>query len=107
MGSYYYRVVKYTPSNGLNGVIAFGTVTCGSSLNDVCTCGGIFVDQAGFIYYSDSTNHRVVKFQQFSTSLTLVAGISGSSGSTLNQLNNPAGIFVDSAGALYVSDLNN
>ena len=91
----------------MNGITVYGPTTCSTGLNAMCNCNGLFVDQAGTIYYSDSMNHRVIKFQQFSSSATLAAGTSGASGLALNQLNNPAGIFVDSSNALYVADQSN
>lgn len=103
--STYYRVVKYTQNGG--SMIVFGPTTCGSSLNELCGTNSISVDQNGNIYYSDSSQNRVVRFSQYASSATLIAGISGSSGSQLNQLNNPSGIFLDSTNTLYVADQNN
>ena len=88
-------------------MIVFGPTTCGSSLNELCGTNSISVDQNGNIYYSDSSQNRVVRFSQYASSATLIAGISGSSGSQLNQLNNPSGIFLDSTNTLYVADQNN
>jgi DNA-binding beta-propeller fold protein YncE len=73
----------------------------------MCGCGGLFVDGTGSIYYSDSSNERVLKITPFASAATVVAGTSGVSGSLSNQLNNPAGIYVDGNGALYVADQNN
>ncbi|CAF1341123.1 unnamed protein product [Adineta steineri] len=76
-------------------------------MNQVCQCGGLFVDRQGFIYYSDPSNYRVVKITPFTMMLTVVAGANGTAGSNANQLNNPAGIYVDSNNTLYVADTNN
>ena len=107
-GTYYYRIVRYTQQNGVgSGVIVYGPTTCGTTLGELCGCAGLFVDNSGSIYYSDSSNHRVLKITPFSSSATLIAGTSGMSGSLSNQLSNPSGIAVDSNGALYVADTNN
>jgi hypothetical protein len=105
--TYYYRVVKYSQSGVTSGTTVFGPTTCGTSVAEICACGGLFVDGTGSIYYSDSSNQRILQITQFSSTATVIAGTSGISGSQLNQLNNPAGIYVDGTGALYVADQSN
>jgi len=103
----YYQVVKYNQSSVTSGTIIFGPTTCGTNVSQICYCGGLFVDSTGSIYYSDSSNQRILKITPFSPTATVIAGTSGISGSQLNQLNNPAGIYVDGNGALYVADQSN
>lgn len=42
-----------------------------------------------------------------SPQVTVIAGIKGSPGSQMNQLNSPQGIYVDSNGTLFVADSGN
>lgn len=70
---------------------------------------GIYVDQNETLYISDVGNHRVVKYYSNSTSGIIVAGGHGQ-GSNLNQLNAPAGIYLDEIheiGAIYICDEQN
>lgn len=69
----------------------------------------VFVDESGYIYVSDSYNHRIQKFSPNSiagTAGTTVAG-TGSSGSATNQLSTPGYIAVDESGNLFVADFSN
>jgi sugar lactone lactonase YvrE len=102
-----YQVVKYNQSSLVNGTVVYGPTTCGTALSQICGSNGLFVDLTGSIYYSDSSNYRVLKITPFSSSASVVAGTSGMAGSALNQLNSPAGIYVDGNGALYVADQYN
>ena len=71
-------------------------------------CEGLFLDTDSTLYCSLPLKHQVVKKWIYSntTATTVVAGI-GSSGSALNRLHNPRGIFVDSNFDLYVADSSN
>ena len=91
----------------MTGTNLYGPTTCGSSVGEMCASSNLFVDRTGAIYYSDSTNHRILKITPFASSATVVAGTSGTAGSSLNQLSNPNGIYVDTTGALYVADQGN
>ncbi|CAF1619120.1 unnamed protein product, partial [Rotaria magnacalcarata] len=55
------------------------------------------------MYVSDSSNHRVMKWNKDAKEGIVVAGEQGS-GSALTQLQYPEGIFVDTLGTLYVAD---
>ncbi|CAF3429289.1 unnamed protein product [Rotaria sp. Silwood2] len=82
------------------GTIVFGETTCGQAADQICGAGGLFIDRQGAIYYSDSSNHRILKITPFVSTAVIVAGTNGSSGSMTNQLNNPGGIYVDTNGTL-------
>ncbi len=64
------------------------------------------------LYVVDSNNHRIQKFmydptaQTYATQGITIAG-SNSPGSASNQLNHPFGVFVNAAGAVYVTDSDN
>lgn len=103
----YHRVLKFTEGNGIDGTVVFGEVLCGNQTNEICYCGGLFVNNQGFIYYSDISKHNVVKITPFSQTVVQVAGTSGVAGSSNNQLNFPGGIYVDSNNTLYVVDRAN
>ena len=72
---------------------------------------GIAVDSAGILYMADTYNNRIRKVSN--GAITTVAGsgtqgFSGDNGPATNaQLNLPFGVVVDSAGDLYIADLNN
>ncbi|CAM4965392.1 unnamed protein product [Rotaria socialis] len=67
----------------------------------------LIIDSGGNLYVSDSQNHRVQYFMNGTMTGVTIAG-TGSSGASLNQLNNPYGIALDSStGKLYISDTNN
>lgn len=103
----YYRIVQYNQNSLTNGTVLFGPTTCGTGLNQLCWCAGLFVDRTGSIYYSEPYNQRVLKITPFASSVTVVAGITGTFGSSLNELNNPNGVYVDGNGTLFVADQSN
>ncbi len=72
----------------------------------------VAVDSQGRVYVADPDNHMVMRFTPNGT-LNVIAGngISGSSGdggpATSAALSSPAGLALDSAGNIFISDLNN
>ncbi len=99
-------------SNGIITTIAGGfgpgTPVAGIQLNSP---RGLAVDSAGNVYISDSGNNRVLKLSN--GTVTTVAGngnngFSGDNGPAVSAaLSEPYGLAVDSAGKVYISDLNN
>jgi trimeric autotransporter adhesin len=72
----------------------------------------VAVDAAGNIYISEFQGHRVRKVAPNGTITTIagigIAGYGGDNGpATAAQLNYPAGLALDSAGALYIADSTN
>jgi uncharacterized protein (TIGR03437 family) len=70
---------------------------------------GVAVDRAGNLYIADTDNQRIRRVTPGGTISTVAGnGISGYSGdggpAGSAQLNNPAGVAVDSAGKLYIAD---
>ena len=103
-----------------NGVIttAAGNGTAGfSGDNGVATRAafvdirGIAVDPAGNLYIADSAYNSIRKVSNGMITMLAgngTAGFSGDNGPAISaQLNAPRGIAVDSAGNLYIADLNN
>jgi len=76
---------------------------------------GVFVDGSGNIFIADTQNsviREVVastgKIQTVAGSATLGAGYSGDGGPAIGaQLNDPFGVFVDSAGDIFIADADN
>ena len=99
-------------SNGIITTIAGGfgpgTPVAGIQLNSP---RGLAVDSAGNVYISDSGNNRVLKLSN-GTATTVAGngnnGFAGDNGPAVSAaLSEPYGIAVDSAGNVYISDLNN
>ncbi|CAF4097439.1 unnamed protein product [Rotaria sp. Silwood2] len=65
----------------------------------------LFVDRNRSVYVGDTGNNRVIKVDDKTAEVTIVAG--GSFGDGAHQLNEPEGIFVDELGTIYVADTRN
>ncbi len=75
------------------------------------TPAGIAIDSVGNLYVADTNNHTLRKITALGV-VTTVAGSAGSSGTTngtgsLARFNHPAGLVIDSVGALYLADSDN
>jgi uncharacterized protein (TIGR03437 family) len=73
---------------------------------------GIAVDSSGFVYYSDTVNHRIRRIAPSGIVLTIAgtgqSGFAGDGGPAAEALlNAPYGIAIDKTGALYIADLGN
>jgi trimeric autotransporter adhesin len=85
-----------------------GTADNGPATNASIRPAGIAVDAAGAVYISDTLSNSIRKI--FGGVITTFAGtgIAGSVGdngsATLAQLNQPRGLAIDAAGALYIAD---
>ena len=64
---------------------------------------GLTMDEQGFLYVSDYLRNEVRRWRVGDSHGTLVAGGNGQ-GNRLNQLNNPAQVFVDQNHSVYVAD---
>ena len=103
-----YRVQRWSRNGsdiitvaGINGVAGDS-----SSMSTFGVSFGIFVDKDGYLYVSDQSNHRVLRYPPGSTSGTngtVVAG-TGAAGSTPSELNQPWTLFVDNDRAMYIAD---
>jgi streptogramin lyase len=117
MKSNYIYTIAGTGSaaEGIDGVIA--------SISELNNPRGIFVNSAGNVYISDSDNKKIKFIPNLSGTYfgkSMIAkyiytiagtGIDGASGdngeATSSTLSIPHGIFVDSAGNIYIADTNN
>ena len=106
-----YRIQMW-PKNGSSGITVAGTTGVSGSSTSLIgppASGGVFVDSNGYLYVSDTANHRVLRFSPDSVSGTsgvIVAG-TGILGATPSQLNNPVKIFVDDDLSIYIADRYN
>jgi len=116
---YNHRIRKVTAATGLITTVA-GTGTAGfqGEAGPATTARlyypiGMSVDNAGNVYFGDSSNHRIRKLTIATGVLTTVAGsgnatYGGDGGQApAAQLYAPTGIAVDAAGNLYIADQNN
>jgi len=74
--------------------------------------GGLVVDSAGNLFIADRFNHRIRRVDPSGTITTIAGtgegGFGGDGGpAAAAQLNSPNGVAVDSAGNLYIADINN
>ncbi|CAF0777810.1 unnamed protein product [Adineta steineri] len=76
--------------------------------SQVTKVANIYIDSNNTLYITDETPSAVVwRLLQSTTSATVIAGIKSSSGSSSTQLDLPQGVYVDTNGAMYVSDFYN
>ena len=80
-----------------NAATVFGSA---SGAYSVCS------DDEDNIYVADFNNNQILKWTPGSNGPTVVAGGNGP-GNAPNQLNHPAGVFVDHSGNIYITDQNN
>ena len=73
---------------------------------DDIDCNRVAMHEDGTLYVSDWKKHEVRRWKKGERHGTIVAG-GNRRGNQLNQLNNPAFLFIDDDHTLYISDLNN
>ena len=103
-----------------------GTITTIAGTGECCFSGdggpaveaelrnpyGVAVDSAGNVYIADVSNHRIRKVDSTGTITTIAGtgefGFSGDGGPAVEaELYDPAGVAVDSAGNVYITDVSN
>ncbi|MDI9358172.1 MAG: NHL repeat-containing protein [Phycisphaerales bacterium] len=92
-----------------HGITVAGGNGSGSGLNQFYKPWKIAFDKDQNIYVTDWGNDRVMKFPPNSTKSTIGVVVAGGlgEGPELYQLHDPRGIFIDSAGNIFVCDINN
>ncbi len=104
-----YAVVKWAP-NATSGTIVAGQLgTSGSSSNTLNYVRFIHLDEdRNALYVTDSINHRIQKFIIGGNGTGMTVAGNTISGIGMNELNNPAGIWVTRDGqTLYIADYGN
>lgn len=87
------RVVRWPLQNATSGETIISNVGC----------GGLTIDDNGFLYVVDYDKHEVRRYQIGESQGTVVAGGNGQ-GNRLDQLDRPFYLFVDRDHSVYVSD---
>ena len=90
------RVVRRSCQNGIHGETIISDIIC----------WGLAMDNNGDLYVSDKEKNEVRRWKVGDKDGTIVAGGNGE-GNHLDQLSNPAFIFVDEDYSIYVSDFGN
>jgi uncharacterized protein (TIGR03437 family) len=101
-----------TYAGGGGDVASNGISALQASLSPVSFGGGLVVDAAGAVYFTEFYNNRVRKVTPGGTITTIagngVAGLSGDGGPAMAaSLNSPLGLALDQAGNLYIADNGN
>lgn len=104
-----HRVQKFSVNGNGTGITVAGGNGQGAGLNQLRRPTGLWVsNKDGSVYVCDTYNHRVMKWKVNATQGLLVAGITGTTGSSAQLLNTPGDIALDpSETYLYVTDYGN
>jgi hypothetical protein len=100
------QVQRWAPGATSGTTVAGGNGT-GMLSNQLGLPEGLFVDSSGDVSVADTNNGRVQQWAPGATAGVTVAGDNNGTGSAASQLDSPSGVFVDSAGIMYVADTNN
>ena len=101
------RIIRYDPKTQQHQTVAGGNGLGTSRTQFGSNISGVFVTFNGDVYVSDANNHRVMRWSPGATQGVIVAGSDSTSGTALNRLWNPQGIFVDAGGNLFIADQGN
>jgi hypothetical protein len=86
----------------------FNTSTIVPALSVNSSCYGLFMDPNQTLYCSLAEQHQVIKlFSDGPINQSMLAAGTGTSGSAMNMLNQPYGIYIDDSFNLYVADSEN
>jgi len=93
---------------GMSSGLAIAGGTFGSSLSEFSNPSGVYVDGNNTVYVADAGNNRIIKWIIGGSSGVNIAGsITCDTGSVDSMLNNPANVFLDPNGNLFVADASN
>ncbi|CAF3839185.1 unnamed protein product [Rotaria sp. Silwood1] len=103
------RVQKFLLGTNGTGITVAGGNGAGSGLNQLKNAAGIWVSSKDLsLYVGDQGNHRVMKWSVNATQGSIVAGVTGVTGSTSLLLNTPGDVALDSTETfIYVADYGN
>ena len=88
-------------------LVAGVTGVSGSSSTLLNGPRSVILDPFGNMYVVDGYNHRIQMFLENDNNATTIAGVTGSSGTAANELDNPHGLAFDDDLNLHVVDTNN
>ncbi|CAF3832133.1 unnamed protein product, partial [Rotaria sordida] len=101
------RIMSYA-SGASNGTLVAGGNGGGTGSTQLFGPRGIYFDSSSnSVIIANFGAHNIVRWTLGQTYWTLVAGITGSFGSSSTQLNSPVGVTLDSMGNVYVADTVN
>ncbi len=95
--------------NTLTAVAVAGDNGGGTAANQIVNPRSVFVDRNGYLYVCDLNNDRIQQFPPGCTTASDAVTVAGGNGTGAgaDQFNGPIGIYVDSAGYIYVADVYN
>ncbi|MBK7229073.1 MAG: hypothetical protein IPH97_09440 [Ignavibacteriales bacterium] len=107
------KMIDGSPAEAVFGQLDFNTSTSGLSASKFNDPLRVFVDSSGNLWVSDYLNNRILRFDNASTkpsgsAADLVLGQAGftvnTSGTTVNKMKGPVGIYVDGNDRLWITD---
>jgi sugar lactone lactonase YvrE len=104
-----HRVQKFFVNGNGTGLTVAGGNGVGTGLHQLNYPTGVWVSSKdGSVFVCDSSNHRVMKWKVNATQGSIVAGVTGTTGSSAQYLDTPGDIALDpSETYLYVTDYGN
>ena len=103
-----HRVMQYFISNTASGNVIAGGAGAGTNTYQLSSPVGLYFDTlSNSLVIANMGAHTIVRWTIGAFNWTLVAGVSGSSGSTSRLLYNPCDVTFDWMGNMYVVDTGN
>ena len=102
-----HRIMQYL-ANASSGTVVAGGNGGGTGSTQLSEPDAFAFDSStNSFFIASHINHHVVRWVLGATSWTLIAGVTGSSGSTSTMLSSPIGVTLDYMGNMYVVDSGN
>ena len=105
------RILKFPPNSNTstNGIIIAGGNGRGFGPNQLFDASSIFLDSSENLFVAERGSNRIKKFPPGSTSSTNGTTVAGGNyyNSDPNSFQNPASVFVDVQGSIFVADSHN
>lgn len=101
-----YRILKFAPG-ATSGVIVAGGNGIGTGLNQLTGGNDLRWGPDGLLYAADTYNKRILKFDLDVSPVGIIAVASNGTGAGLDQFGSVFGFDFDSAGNIYLADVDN